>query len=198
MAPARVPTSRVASSRSASRWKKPPATTTRKSCRGRVALTLSGGVAVIKVGAATEVEMKEKKARVEDALHATRAAVEEGVVPGGGTALIRTLKALKDLEGANEDQTVGIRLLALFLLFSSFSRAGRSAARRTRGPVPIPLIAPKREQAHIGPVPPRSRSDAIRPIRKVRRAGKSRRAWAGNDRTARGSAADRFPNTRKR
>jgi len=73
---------------------------------------LSGGVAVIKVGAATEVEMKEKKARVEDALHATRAAVEEGVVPGGGTALIRSLKALKDLEGANEDQTTGIRLLA--------------------------------------------------------------------------------------
>jgi chaperonin GroEL len=73
---------------------------------------LSGGVAVIKVGAATEVEMKEKKARVEDALHATRAAVEEGVVPGGGVALIRALKGLKDLVGANEDQTVGIRLLA--------------------------------------------------------------------------------------
>ena len=73
---------------------------------------LCGGVAVIKVGAATEVEMKEKKARVEDALHATRAAVEEGVVPGGGVALIRTLKGLKDLEGANEDQTAGIRLLA--------------------------------------------------------------------------------------
>jgi chaperonin GroEL len=73
---------------------------------------LSGGVAVIKVGAATEVEMKEKKARVEDALHATRAAVEEGVVPGGGTALIRVQKALVNLEGANEDQTVGIRLLA--------------------------------------------------------------------------------------
>ena len=73
---------------------------------------LSGGVAVIKVGAATEIEMKEKKARVEDALHATRAAVEEGVVPGGGVALIRALKALKDLEGANEDQTVGIRILA--------------------------------------------------------------------------------------
>jgi chaperonin GroEL len=73
---------------------------------------LSGGVAVIKVGAATEVEMKEKKARVEDALHATRAAVEEGVVPGGGVALVRTLKALINLEGANEDQTVGIRLLA--------------------------------------------------------------------------------------
>src|SRR5581483_215804 len=73
---------------------------------------LSGGVALIKVGAATEIEMKEKKARVEDALHATRAAIEEGVVPGGGVALIRTLKALDKLEGANEDQTAGIRILA--------------------------------------------------------------------------------------
>ncbi len=73
---------------------------------------LSGGVAVIKVGAATEIEMKEKKARVEDALHATRAAVEEGVVPGGGVALIRAQKALDKLEGKNEDQTVGIRILA--------------------------------------------------------------------------------------
>jgi chaperonin GroEL len=72
---------------------------------------LSGGVAVIKVGAATEIEMKEKKARVEDALHATRAAVEEGVVPGGGVSLIRALKALDKLEGANEDQTVGIAIL---------------------------------------------------------------------------------------
>ncbi|HEX3844975.1 MAG TPA: chaperonin GroEL [Steroidobacteraceae bacterium] len=73
---------------------------------------LSGGVALIKVGAATEIEMKEKKARVEDALHATRAAVEEGVVPGGGVALIRAQKALDKLEGANEDQTVGIRILS--------------------------------------------------------------------------------------
>jgi chaperonin GroEL len=73
---------------------------------------LAGGVAVIKVGAATEIEMKEKKARVEDALHATRAAVEEGVVPGGGVALIRVLKVLDKLAGANEDQTVGIRILA--------------------------------------------------------------------------------------
>ncbi len=72
---------------------------------------LSGGVAVIKVGAATEIEMKEKKARVEDALHATRAAVEEGVVPGGGVALIRVLRTLDKLEGSNEDQTVGIRIL---------------------------------------------------------------------------------------
>ncbi len=73
---------------------------------------LSGGVAVIKVGAATEIEMKEKKARVEDALHATRAAVEEGVVPGGGVALIRAQRALEKLEGSNEDQTVGIRILS--------------------------------------------------------------------------------------
>jgi chaperonin GroEL len=72
---------------------------------------LSGGVAVIKVGAATEVEMKEKKARVEDALHATRAAVEEGVVPGGGVALIRASKGLEKLQGANEDQTFGIKIL---------------------------------------------------------------------------------------
>ncbi|MGB1557827.1 MAG: chaperonin GroEL [Oceanococcaceae bacterium] len=72
---------------------------------------LAGGVAVIKVGAATEVEMKEKKARVEDALHATRAAVEEGVVPGGGTALIRALKSLDGLAGANADQDAGIRIL---------------------------------------------------------------------------------------
>jgi chaperonin GroEL len=72
---------------------------------------LSGGVAVIKVGAATEVEMKEKKARVEDALHATRAAVEEGVVPGGGVALIRAQKAIEKLEGKNEDQAFGIRIL---------------------------------------------------------------------------------------
>jgi len=73
---------------------------------------LSGGVAVIKVGAATEVEMKEKKARLEDALHATRAAVEEGVVPGGGVALIRAQKALDKLTGVNEDQNVGIRILS--------------------------------------------------------------------------------------
>jgi chaperonin GroEL len=71
---------------------------------------LAGGVAVIKVGAATEIEMKEKKARVEDALHATRAAVEEGIVPGGGVALIRALQAIKDLKGDNADQDVGIRI----------------------------------------------------------------------------------------
>ena len=72
---------------------------------------LSGGVAVIKVGAATEIEMKEKKARVEDALHATRAAVEEGVVPGGGVAFIRANASLADLSGANDDQKVGINIL---------------------------------------------------------------------------------------
>ena len=81
----------------------------REKLQERVA-KLAGGVAVIKVGAATEVEMKEKKARVEDALHATRAAVEEGVVPGGGVALIRALQAISDLKGANEDQNHGINI----------------------------------------------------------------------------------------
>ncbi|MDH3419217.1 MAG: chaperonin GroEL, partial [Gammaproteobacteria bacterium] len=82
----------------------------REKLQERVA-KLAGGVAVIKVGAATEVEMKEKKARVEDALHATRAAVEEGVVPGGGVALLRALTNLKELTGANDDQNVGINIL---------------------------------------------------------------------------------------
>jgi len=81
----------------------------REKLQERVA-KLAGGVAVIKVGAATEVEMKEKKARVEDALHATRAAVEEGVVPGGGVALIRALSAIADLKGNNEEQNHGITI----------------------------------------------------------------------------------------
>ena len=81
----------------------------REKLQERVA-KLAGGVAVIKVGAATEVEMKEKKARVEDALHATRAAVEEGVVPGGGVALVRALTAIAGLKGDNEDQNVGISI----------------------------------------------------------------------------------------
>ncbi|WP_455210426.1 chaperonin GroEL [Kaarinaea lacus] len=71
---------------------------------------LAGGVAVIKVGAATEMEMKEKKARVEDALHATRAAVEEGVVPGGGVALVRALQSIKDIKADNHDQDVGVNI----------------------------------------------------------------------------------------
>ena len=81
----------------------------REKLQERVA-KLAGGVAVIKVGASTEIEMKEKKARVEDALHATRAAVEEGIVPGGGVALIRALTAIKGLKGANEDQNHGIAI----------------------------------------------------------------------------------------
>jgi chaperonin GroEL len=72
---------------------------------------LAGGVAVIKVGAATEIEMKEKKARVEDALHATRAAVEEGVVPGGGVALVRAVSALSKFKGDNHDQDMGVQIL---------------------------------------------------------------------------------------
>ncbi|GKW49469.1 chaperonin GroEL [Halomonas sp. 328] len=81
----------------------------REKLQERVA-KLAGGVAVIRVGAATEVEMKEKKARVEDALHSTRAAVEEGVVPGGGTALVRVLTKVAGLTGDNDDQTHGITL----------------------------------------------------------------------------------------
>ena len=81
----------------------------REKLQERVA-KLAGGVAVIKVGAGSEVEMKEKKARVEDALHSTRAAVEEGVVPGGGAALIRALESLEKLTGDNEDQNVGISI----------------------------------------------------------------------------------------
>ena len=82
----------------------------REKMQERVA-KLAGGVAVIKVGAATEVEMKEKKARVEDALHATRAAVEEGVVPGGGTALVRCVGAVKSTSGDNPDQDMGVRIV---------------------------------------------------------------------------------------
>ncbi len=82
----------------------------REKLQERVA-KLAGGVAVIKVGAATEVEMKEKKARVEDALHATRAAVEEGVVPGGGVAFLRAIVNLGDLTGDNDDQDVGVNIL---------------------------------------------------------------------------------------
>ena len=82
----------------------------REKLQERVA-KLAGGVAVIKVGAATEVEMKEKKARVEDALHSTRAAVEEGVVPGGGVALVRIKDAVSKVKGKNPDQDVGVKIL---------------------------------------------------------------------------------------
>ena len=82
----------------------------RETLPARVA-QLAGGVAVIKVGAATEVEMKEKKDRVDDALHATRAAVEEGIVPGGGVALLRARSAVLNLKGANSDQDAGIRIV---------------------------------------------------------------------------------------
>lgn len=82
----------------------------REKLQERVA-KLAGGVALLKIGAATEVEMKEKKARVDDALHATRAAVEEGVVPGGGVALVRAKMAISDLKGDNEEQTAGIKIV---------------------------------------------------------------------------------------
>jgi chaperonin GroEL len=84
---------------------------------------LAGGVAVVRVGAATEIEMKEKKARVEDALHATRAAVEEGIVAGGGVALIRAIDALEGLEGKNLDETVGIDIVRKALVWPARSIA---------------------------------------------------------------------------
>ena len=94
----------------------------REKLQERVA-KLAGGVALIKVGAATEVEMKEKKARVEDALHATRAAVEEGIVAGGGVALLRARQAVGELKGDNADQDAGIKLVL---------QGHRSAAARDR------------------------------------------------------------------
>ena len=102
----------------------------REKLQERVA-KLAGGVAVIKVGASTEMEMKEKKARVEDALHSTRAAVEEGVVPGGGVALVRALKKVEGLKGDNDDQNVGIGLLlkaATSPLRQIVSNAGEEAS----------------------------------------------------------------------
>ena len=91
----------------------------REKLQERVA-KLAGGVAVIKVGAATEVEMKEKKARVEDALHATRAAVEEGIVAGGGVALLRARQTAGTIKGDNADQDAGIKLvLKACLLYTS-------------------------------------------------------------------------------
>lgn len=102
----------------------------REKMQERVA-KLAGGVAVIKVGAATEVEMKEKKARVEDALHATRAAVEEGVVPGGGVALVRCIKAVSRAKGDNADQDVGVRIVLRALeepLRQIVSNAGSDAS----------------------------------------------------------------------
>ena len=92
---------------------------------------LAGGVAVIKVGAATEIEMKEKKARVEDALHSTRAAVEEGVVPGGGTALVRCIGAVSKVKGDNQDQDLGIKIVVRSLeepLRQIVSNAGDDAS----------------------------------------------------------------------
>ena len=76
---------------------------------------LSGGVAILYIGAATEVEMKEKKDRVDDALHATRAAVQEGIIPGGGVAYLRAVESLKDIKGDNEDQATGVNIIRLAL-----------------------------------------------------------------------------------
>ena len=100
---------------------------------------LVGGVAVIKVGAATETEMKEKKARVEDAMHATRAAVEEGIIPGGGVAFLRAATVLKDLQGAHEDEQIGINIVGraiespLRWIAQNAGQEGAIVAERVRG-----------------------------------------------------------------
>jgi chaperonin GroEL len=116
----------------------------REKLQERVA-KLAGGVALIRVGAATEVEMKEKKARVEDALHATRAAVEEGIVPGGGTALIRALAAVASVKGANADQDAGIKIVLRAMeepLRQIVSNGGEEAS--------VVVAAVKAESGNIG------------------------------------------------
>ena len=102
---------------------------------------LSGGVAVIKVGGATEVEVKERKDRVDDALHSTRAAVEEGVVPGGGAALLYATRVLDGATGENDDQTVGIGLFAAHLKHR-FVKLPRMLVKTVR------LFAGKNERAN--------------------------------------------------
>ena len=97
--------------RSVNKWKLQPADYDREKLQERLA-KLAGGVAVLYIGAASEMEMKEKKDRVDDALSATRAAVEEGIVPGGGVAYIRAIEDLKKLKGANEDENTGIAIIA--------------------------------------------------------------------------------------
>ena len=120
----------------------------REKLQERVA-KLAGGVAVIKVGAATEVEMKEKKARVEDALHATRAAVEEGVVPGGGVALIRAKASLEGLKGDNDDQNVGIGIARRAMEEPLRQIVGNAAARHQHG-IGEPAIAGDAHVAALG------------------------------------------------
>ena len=102
--------SRAASSRSGPRSRRPRRDYDREKLQERLA-KLVGGVALIKVGAATETEMKEKKARVEDAMHATKAAVEEGIVPGGGVALLRAIDAIQKAQGPPGRQQIGARIL---------------------------------------------------------------------------------------
>ena len=109
-APARTRRSRPGPRRSASRSRTRRRDYDREKLQERLA-KLAGGVAVIKVGGASEIEVKERKDRVDDALHATRAAVEEGIVPGGGIALLYATKALEGLKGQNDDQTRGIDIV---------------------------------------------------------------------------------------
>ncbi len=108
-------TSRAVSRRSVARSRNTTSDYDREKLQERLA-KLAGGVAVIKVGGATEIEVKERKDRVDDALHATRAAVEEGIVPGGGMALLYATKALEGFKGANDDQTKGVDIVRRAIL----------------------------------------------------------------------------------
>jgi chaperonin GroEL len=116
----------------------------REKLQERVA-KLAGGVAVVKVGAATEIEMKEKKARVEDALHSTRAAVEEGVVPGGGVALVRAIQAIKSCKGSNQDQDVGIDIVR-----KAMSSPLRQIVQNAGGEPAVVLDKVEKESANVG------------------------------------------------
>ena len=123
---------KAASKRSASRSRTRPRDYDREKLQERLA-KLAGGVAVIKVGGASEIEVKERKDRVDDALHATRAAVEEGIVPGGGTALLYATKALEGLKGVNDDQTRGIDIVRKALVGAAAPDRPERRPRRRRG-----------------------------------------------------------------
>ena len=135
---------------------------------------LAGGVAVIKVGGATEVEVKERKDRVEDALHATRAAVEEGIVPGGGVALLRASKVLEGLRGSNDDQKVGIGIVRKALQVP----ARQIVHERRRGRLRRGRKDPRQRQVHLR----LQRPD--RGVRRSRRPGRDRPDQGGAHRPA--------------
>jgi hypothetical protein len=147
---------------------------------------LAGGVAVINVGAATEAEMKEKKARVEDALHATRAAVEEGIVPGGGVALIRAQKALKSLKLEDAEEQIGVDIIRRaieeplrMIVHNAGGERGSRPGRRHRPDQGDPHDPAERRVDRLAP--PHDGSDHRREEGSLPRAGR----WPGRRRHGR-------------